>query len=64
MEGVCVFGVWEILATQGRHAHTMHSLDFKVFPGVAGPVLWNRDDVHSVDGEVQQWETVGIYSWC
>lgn len=37
---------------------------FKVFPGVAGTILWKRDDVHSVEGEVQRWESAGIYSWC
>lgn len=34
-----------------RYHRTMHSLDFKVFPGASEPILWKGDDVHSAEGE-------------
>lgn len=67
-DGKCAsaFGVYGLgysrYSTWGHR--TKHSLDFKVFPGVTGPILWKRDDVHSVEGELQRWESADIYSWC
>lgn len=60
---VCV-RVWR-LRQEGFEAPP-HNAQFG-FQGVSWcqrPILWKRDDVHSVEGEVHQWESVVIYSWC